>query len=950
MYRRFTTVLRGRDAAAGFTLIEMLIVLVITAIVSAGLFQILHAGRRSHEIQKIEVDMQQNARVAMSSITDDFRHVSYGKDPTQPSVRYAGPDSIVFVADLMPEVSGAEVISYFLSTDGDPDTPNPNDTILMKEVADSGGTVLYSQPQSYGIQRGGLTLRYFNGGGTELENPVPHPELIGEMLCEVTAAAGATWKQQPYSTMNLSSTVYPRNLPLSPARSRPSTPAGGTPTFPSCGSVTMTWATPTTNTDETDLPLAEISHFNFYLGINQDHMDLNARLDRTVNTWTVNNLDCEDYWISITCVSRSGVESYPCERQISVAGGTAPRAPATIAVEDSSGVQVDWSSVTRYEDGSLITIPVHYNVYRGTSSGVTPDEANRLAIVNAPTTSYHDVVPTSCATYYYIVTAQVCCTESDPTTEAMIDRPSPPQCPRDFVGASGTVSGEMTLSWTHPTLREDLTPISLGEISETRVYYDTLPGNTTQYVVLEGNGTSATLTGLEGCKTYYVHGRTIDLCGHISGTSCLGQDVPIMMLDPCDPGAPAAPTTLTATGLDERVDLTWAANQADCDLRGYRIYYGTSPGVYNGTGALQGISPIEVTAETVTSGNVCAISLTGLEACQTYYLAVSTIDRCTPSNESSLTAASAPTVCVSCQIGTGCASWISVPSLHRDTHLEVFTSSGANETLAKLMLTYNGTPRVTQVSFGRPLTAIWKSDGTAGQDGNIGPQGSGAVLNVSDVVVESWTTYTDGLPLAVYFDGDVRDIPFEVRFKNPSGGFCTTNGTNRAGAVYDDFDDGNYTGWTVRSGTWTVNNGELYQSSTTNNRMMVGSDVLTNITYEAKIKITSGKEAYLVYRYVDDNNFYMVGIRSDTDLVKLTRTRTGTATTTGSYSKPIANNTWYNLKVVLSGTRSRIYIDCVQVLDVTDALMNATGKIGFRTQATAAKWDDARCQSAAMLP
>ncbi|MBD3162571.1 MAG: prepilin-type N-terminal cleavage/methylation domain-containing protein, partial [Candidatus Eisenbacteria bacterium] len=240
-----------RSRSGGFTLVELMVVVVVTAVVAVGLYQVLFAGRRSHDVNKNAVEMQQNARIAISSLADDFRHVSYGKDPTQPSIRYAGPDSIVFIADIVSDTDGAEVISYHLHPDGDPDTPNPNDTILMKSVADSGGTLLYATPQSYGIAQNGLSLSYFNGGGVALPNPVPQPEQIGEMAVEVTATEARRWKQQPYETMALSATIYPRNLPLSPARSRPSTPACDDPVFPNCNSATLGWETPTTNTDGT---------------------------------------------------------------------------------------------------------------------------------------------------------------------------------------------------------------------------------------------------------------------------------------------------------------------------------------------------------------------------------------------------------------------------------------------------------------------------------------------------------------------------------------------------------------------------------------------------------------------------------------------------------------------------------------------------------------------------
>jgi prepilin-type N-terminal cleavage/methylation domain-containing protein len=943
---------RMRHRPPGFTLVEMLVVLLLTSIVTAGLYQVFATGRRSHEVGKNLIDMQQNARVAISSLTDDFRHVSYGKDPTQPSIRYAGPDSIVFVADVMTEVPGAEVISYYLAPGGDPDTPNPGDTMLMKAVSDSGGALIFTQPQSYGIRAGGLQIRYFNGGGTELPNPVPQPELIGEMSVDVTTTEAERWKQTPYAEMVLSSTVYPRNLPLSPARSRPSTPACDPPTFPDCSSVTMTWETPTTNTDGTELLLADISHFNFYVGTDPDDLGLDARIARTINTWTVTGLGCDEYYVAVTCVSRSGVESYQCRHQVTVTGGNVPKAPAGLSAHDSTGVKLDWPQVTQFTDDTIITVPVEYLVYRSTTSGFTPDPTTQVAVVGPGITEYVDHVSNDCADYYYVVSARVCCQESAPTAEIQVDRPSPPQCPTSLAGAAGAQSGELDLSWSNPVLRDDLSALPPGEIAATWVYYDTLPGNVIQHIVIPGNGTAAVLTGLIGCKTYYVHARTSDTCGHVSSASCLGNEIAVVLAEPCDPAVPAAPATVSVTGLDERVDVSWPTNTVDCDLEGYKLYYGYASGAYDGTGALEGDSPISLTSEAVNQGATCSLSLTGLPGCQDYYIAVTAYDRCSPPHESAKSPEGhAVTSCVPCNIQAACPSWVATPAAaNQDARLELYSEDGTDQILARLIGTWAGTAKITEVQYGRPLIPIWKSDGTAGQDGNVGPRPSGSVLNVTDVTVPSWTTPEDGEPLALLFDTDVRDVTFDLRFKNPAGGFCTADGINRGAAIFDDFDDGNINGWTVRSGTWASSNGELYQSATNNNRTLIGADVLGDITYEGKIKVTSGSQAFLIFRYTDDNNFYMVGIRTDTNRVLVQRMRSGTTTQTASHSITLNNNNWYNLKIVLEAKRLRVWLDCAQVIDMSDNLMNATGKVGFRTASSAARWDDVRCQSAAVLP
>ncbi len=81
---------------------------------------------------------------------------------------------------------------------------------------------------------------------------------------------------------------------------------------------------------------------------------------------------------------------------------------------------------------------------------------------------------------------------------------------------------------------------------------------------------------------------------------------------------PAAPARLWAEPGDGTVRLRWD-EVVDPDVDGYYVYYGTRPGQYFGTGAVQGRSPVDV-------GDVTEVELEGLENGTVYYFAVAAYD------------------------------------------------------------------------------------------------------------------------------------------------------------------------------------------------------------------------------------------------------------------------------------------------------------------------------------
>lgn len=942
-------------ASQGFTLVEMAVVVLILGVVATGLYQMLTTSRDSYEQQKVTLEMQQNARVAIESLADDFRHVSYGKDPTQPSIHYAGPDSVTFVADVMPLIPGAEVISYALSPDGDLDTPNPNDTILMKTVADSGNVFLFHEPQSYGISVGGLAFRYFNGAGVELQNPVPQPELIGEIMIEVTAVAPrAHRKTGTYLQQVLSTTIYPRNLPLSPARSRPSTPPVGSLSVPDCESVTIPWQTPTTNTDGTPLPLNDISHFSVYFGTDPNDMSLYCRVARTINVWTISGLaGGEHYYFGVTCTSRSGVESYMGRDDLDLSSPLFPKSPTGITYEPNAtgpGIVVRWDVVTEFVDDTAITTPLDYFVYRDDTPGVSPLPENFFATVPVSNWSV-DSSLVNCQDYYYIVTAEACGNEGSPSSEIQAFVPAVPACASGIALALTENSGEIAVTWTEATQRSDGTPLGPEEITGYRVYCNTEPYTYTNYFESPGTDTQETLIGLDVCTIYYVNVTCLDVCPH-EGEICTYNEVSIHTSEPCDPDPPAAPYSLRATAGNQQVSLIWPANDTDCDFYGYRVYYGSQPGgPYNGTEALQGTSPITYQAESVQQGDSCRVTLTGLQSCHGYALVVTGIDACDPPNESDFSPeATGQTDCTPCAVDAGCVHYLATGASFHEARLEIYPTNAVIQTLISLVPDWSGPALIRQVWAGRPLIKVWDEDGTAGENGPIGPQIPGAELDVEVIDVPSSAVQCDGLPLMLAFDQDQSMQTLDLGFRTSSGVCAASQHQIHEALVFDDFDDGEASDWTSHSGTWSVVDGELYQSKHVGTHIATLPGNLTDSVYEAKVCLDAVQTVWIVFRFVDTLNFYMMGIRVSTDQVRLGRFQNGLYTITDEITCDLALDTWYLLRAEVEGNTVRGYLDCQQVLQVTDPNIEPVGAIGLRTDQGRGLFDDIRVAAMTALP
>jgi hypothetical protein len=154
-----------------------------------------------------------------------------------------------------------------------------------------------------------------------------------------------------------------------------------------------------------------------------------------------------------------------------------------------------------------------------------------------------------------------------------------------------------------------------GNPSGTQYYCENVTAGTNSGWVTSTSWDSCSLT----CGTSYtfrVKARNGD--GIDTGWTSLGPQSTQVCPDTTPPAPPAGLRIISSSS--SQIDLTWNPN-AEPDLGGYRVYYGTASRVY--------VSSINV-------GNVTTYSLTGLPSGQTYYIALTALDMLNNESEYSL--------------------------------------------------------------------------------------------------------------------------------------------------------------------------------------------------------------------------------------------------------------------------------------------------------------------------
>jgi fibronectin type 3 domain-containing protein len=265
---------------------------------------------------------------------------------------------------------------------------------------------------------------------------------------------------------------------------------------------------------------------------------------------------------------------------------SAPTTPAGLTAVGGTGtVTLSWTSVSN---------ATSYNVYYGTTSGVSTTSGKKIASVSSPYN--HTGLPAG-TTCFYVVTAVNSAGESAASVEASASTtsappvPTVPDAPAGVIATGGTK--QVMLSWG-----------AVSTAATYNVYYSTASGVTKANGTKITNATSpAVLTGLaDGTKYYYIV-TGVNNAGE--GTASVQVAATTLAAVPT-PTAPAAPTGVTAVGGANQATISW---QAVSGAASYNVYWSTTPGVTKANG-------------TIASGVSSPYTKTGLSAGTTYYFIV----------------------------------------------------------------------------------------------------------------------------------------------------------------------------------------------------------------------------------------------------------------------------------------------------------------------------------------
>ncbi len=153
-------------------------------------------------------------------------------------------------------------------------------------------------------------------------------------------------------------------------------------------------------------------------------------------------------------------------------------------------------------------------------------------------------------------------------------------------------------------------------------------------------------------------------------------------------------------------------------------------------------------------------------------------------------------------------------------------------------------------------------------------------------------------------------------------------------------------GWTNVFGKWEVKkdgeNKVLAQLAKSKGRdfniAVLDANSLKNVEMSVDIRAISGKEDQgggLVWRYIDKNNYYIARFNPLEDNFRLYKVVNGKRIEMKSANVSVAEGVWFNVKVVMNGSKISCFLDGKEFLAKSDDTFSKAGKTGLWTKADA---------------
>ncbi|MFC0105409.1 pectate lyase family protein [Kibdelosporangium aridum] len=161
----------------------------------------------------------------------------------------------------------------------------------------------------------------------------------------------------------------------------------------------------------------------------------------------------------------------------------------------------------------------------------------------------------------------------------------------------------------------------------------------------------------------------------------------------------------------------------------------------------------------------------------------------------------------------------------------------------------------------------------------------------------------------------------------------------------DDFEDGNTTGWSTSSGSWSVvadGSRALRQSGTSSDARALLGLSWSDQSVQVRVKPTgfgaTNRHVAVAARAQNASSYYYLALTANSSVVLGKRSGSG-FTTLASAPAAVSTGSWYTLRLEAFGTTLRGFVDGTLLTSAVDTSF-ASGRVGVTTNYASASFDD----------